>query len=117
MDEIRRVLLRTAEGERVVVDPLEVFLLEAEGDETRVRQASRREVVDLRELGGGVAAVFEPYGFVRVHREFVVNPRRVLLIRPRGSGRDWELKLEPPVNRVVPIARDRLAAVWALFGE
>ena len=116
MDRIRRVLLRTAEGERVVVDPLEVFLLEAEGDETRVRQASRRELVDVRELGE-VTAVFEPYGFVRVHREFVVNPRRVLLIRPRGSGRDWELKLEPPVNRVVPIARDRLAAVWAVFGE
>ena len=45
------------------------------------------------------------------------NPRRVALIRRRDVGRDWELRMAPPVNRVVPIARDRLASLWAAFDD
>jgi len=116
METIGLVLIRTGEGERVVVDPLDVYLLEADGDETRVRLASRHELVDVRELGQ-LAALFGPYGFVAVHREYVVNPRRVALLRRRDGGRDWELKLAPPVNRVVPVSRERLDEVWAAFGD
>jgi DNA-binding LytR/AlgR family response regulator len=52
-----------------------------------------------------------------VHRSVAVNADRVSEIRPRDNGRDWELRLEPPVNRVVPIARSRLAALWQAYGE
>jgi hypothetical protein len=52
---------------------------------------------------------------LRVHREYAVNLRRVALIRPRPSGRDWELKMEPPVNRVIPIAREGLEDLWAVL--
>jgi DNA-binding LytR/AlgR family response regulator len=55
--------------------------------------------------------------FLRVHREYAVNLRRVALIRPRPSGRDWELKMEPPVNRVIPIARESLEDLWAAFAS
>jgi DNA-binding LytR/AlgR family response regulator len=117
MQNIQRVLIRTAEGERVVVDPLEVFVLEADEGRTRVRLASRHELVDVREIGE-LEALFAPFGFMEIHRSVLVNPRRVALIRRReGDGRDWELKMEPPVNRVLPISRDRLEAVLAIFGD
>ena len=117
MSDIQRVLIRTADGERVVVDPLDVFVVEADGGETRVRLASKHELVDVREFGE-LEAAFAAFGFVGIYRSLMVNPRRVALIRRReDGGRDWELKLEPPVNRVLPVARDRLDAVWAVFGE
>jgi len=37
--------------------------------------------------------------------------------RVRFSDRDWEIKLEPPVNRVIPVGRSHLAALWAAYGE
>jgi len=39
----------------------------------------------------------------------------VVVVRLQADGRDWELKLEPPVNAVLPIARDRLVALRAAF--
>ncbi len=41
--------------------------------------------------------------------------RRVLL--HLEDGRDWELKLEPPVNRVIPVGHSHLRALWAAYGE
>ena len=64
MNDIRRVLLRHKRGERLDVDPLDVFMLEADEGETRVRRASRSEIIEVRELGK-VAALFDPFGFVR----------------------------------------------------
>jgi hypothetical protein len=55
-----------------------------------------------------------------------VAARRVLLhlddgrrvpLDPAESERDWELRLEPPVNRVLPVARGRAEALWAAYGE
>ncbi len=111
-----RVLIHPSENERIPVDLPDVYLLEAEGSSTRVRGPSRHVLLDYRELGR-VSPLFEAHGFLRVHREFAVNPERIALIRRRPSGRDWELKLEPPVNRVIPIARSAIATVWAAFGE
>ena len=115
MHTIDRILFRTANGERVVVDPADIYLLEAVDGATHVRGRSATPMVDVRELHE-VAPLFEPFGFLRVHREFAVNLRRVTLVRPRSSGRDWELKMEPPGNRIVPISRDRLDDVWQAFG-
>ena len=53
----------------------------------------------------------------QVHRSYAVNPDRVSDVRRRERGRDWELKLEPPVNRVIPVGRGHLAALWAAYGE
>ena len=34
------------------------------------------------------------------------NPDRIREIRRRTPGEDWEVKLEPPVNRVLPVSRN-----------
>ena len=99
-----RVLLHLVDGQRTPVDPADVYFLEAVGSETLVRGRSRRRLEDVRPLGE-LMRLFKPHGFQRVHRNHAVNLRRILTIR--RTGRDWELKLEPPVNRVLPIGRSR----------
>jgi DNA-binding LytR/AlgR family response regulator len=115
-DRPRRVLLHLDDGRRVPLEPDEVFLLEADGDETEVRTRGRRRLRDVRALGEVVAS-FPPGRFVQIHRSLAVNVDRVAEVRRRPPGRDWELRLEPPVNRVLPIARGRLVALWAAYGE
>jgi hypothetical protein len=44
----RRVLLHLDDGRRVPLDPAEIFLLEAAGDETVVRTRGRRPLRDVR---------------------------------------------------------------------
>jgi hypothetical protein len=46
-----------------------------------------------------------------------VNVDRVAGARRRPGERDWELRLEPPVNLVLPIARGRAEALWTAYGE
>jgi len=112
----RRVLLHLDDSRRVPLEPDEVFLLEARGDETEVRTRGRRRLRDVRALGEVVARL-PPGPFVQVHRSLVVNADRISELRRRPNGRDWELRLEPPVNRVLPIARGRLADLWAAYGD
>lgn len=61
----------------------------------------------LAELERGLAA----HGFVRVHRSWIVNARRLRLLEPSGSG-DYRLSLdggvEAPVSRRYPAALARL---------
>ena len=112
----RRVLLHLEDGRRVPIDPAEVFLLEGDGDRTEVRTRGRRRLRDLRSLGE-VLALFPAGSLVQIHRGYAVNPDRVDEVRRRNGGRDWELKLEPPVNRVLPVSRSHLAGLWATYGE
>ena len=112
----RRILLHLHDGRRVPLEPDEVFLLTADGDETQVRTRGRRRLRDVRALGE-VVARFPPGILVQIHRSMAVNVDRVAEVRRRPNGRDWELRLEPPVNQVVPVARTRLAALWAAYGE
>jgi len=79
----RRVLLHLEDGRRVPVEPDEILYLEAQGDETEVRTRRRRRLRDVRSLAE---------------------------LRRRANGRDWELRLEPPVNRVIPVAPGDLFA-------
>jgi DNA-binding LytR/AlgR family response regulator len=100
----------------VPLDPAEIFLLEAEGDETVVRTRGRRPLRDVRSLGEVLRHV--PRGvFLLVHRAAAVNVDRVAEVRRRPGERDWELRLEPPVNRVLPVARGRAESLWAAYGE
>ena len=112
----RRVLLHLQDGRRVPLEPEEIFLLEARGDETELRTRGRRRLRDVRALGEVIARL-PPDTFLQIHRSVAVNVDRVTEIRRRPNGRDWELRLEPPVNRVLPIARGRVAAVWAAYEE
>ena len=111
-----RILIHISRSEHRVLDPDGVYFLRASGGETEIRLRSRTPLVDVRPIGE-VAPLFEPFGFVRIHREHAVNPAHIRLLRLQADGRDWELKLEPPVNRVLPIARDRLKGLRAALGE
>ncbi len=112
----QRILIHISRSEHRVLDPDDVYLLRARGGETEIRLRSRTPLIDVRPIGE-VAPLFEPFGFVRTHREHTVSIARIRLLRLQADGRDWELKLEPPVNRVLPIARDRLAGLRAALGE
>jgi len=116
MPRSTRVLLHLDDGRRVPVEPEEVFFLQAVGDETEVRTRGRRRLRDVRSLGE-VVALFPAVLFVQVHRSYAVNADRVAEVRPRSTTRDWEVRLEPPVNRVLPVARGRIEALWAAYGE
>lgn len=102
-----RATLHLKDGLREVVDTADVYLLEAEGGQTmvRLRDADPRE--DVRPLGE-ILPHFEARGFLRIHRSYAVNLSRVQFLRRRDVGRDWEVRLEPPVNRVLPVSRDAL---------
>jgi DNA-binding LytR/AlgR family response regulator len=66
---------------------------------------------------GEVVALLARFGIVRVHRNHAVNVRQVLEIRRRSGEADWEVKLEPPVNAVLPVGRTYLKPLWAAFGD
>ena len=116
ISSVQRVLLHVSDVRRVAIDPRSVFYLEAEADDTIVRFRARRTRRDLRPLKS-LSAVFEPHGFFRVHINWTVNVRRVREIRIQRDGVDWELVMQPPVNRVIPISRRRLRGFLHLFGE
>ena len=111
-----RILIHISRSEHRVLDPDDVYYLRAKGGETEVRLRSRTPLVDVRPIGE-VMPSFEPFGFVRVHREHAVTIAHVRLLQLQADGRDWEHKLEPPVNRVLPIARDRLNTLRRFLGE
>jgi DNA-binding LytR/AlgR family response regulator len=110
------VLLEIHELEKIPVDPDEVYYLEAEGERTLVRFRGARRLRDQRALGE-LLPLFEPHGFVRIHRNHAVNLAHVRLIRRRKGVDDWEAKLKPPVNRLLPVSRARLKTLLQAFGN
>ena len=112
----RRLLLHLGPGLRQAIDPDDVYFVEAAGDDTRVRTRAARPFRDVRPMGE-IARVLLGHGLVRAHRNFVVNPAHVREVRRRPGGEDWELRLDPPVNVVLPVNRGALRALWAAFGE
>jgi len=111
-----RVLLHLKGSRRVVLEPDEVYYLEAAGDETIVRKRGRLTLRDVRSLAE-VSEAFARFHFHRVHDKWAVNLRRVGEIRLQRDGRDWEVVLRPPVNRVIPVSRTRLRGLLARFGS
>jgi DNA-binding LytR/AlgR family response regulator len=110
--DIQRVVVELSETEHRVLDPADVFFLAGAGGRTEIRLRGRESLVDFREIGEVVEA-WARKGIVRIHRSYAVNLRRIHTLRLQADGRDWEVKLEPPVNAVLPIARDRLAGLRA----
>ena len=94
----------------------DVYFLEATGQTTKVRLRSARELRDTRLLGE-MTAVLAVFGVLRVHRNHAVNLSHIVEIRRRDTESDWEVVLEAPVNRVLPVGRSYLPKLWAAFGE
>ena len=66
--------------------------------------------VPLPGFGGLLDAPTQPR--TRLLKEF---SDRIRVIRRRPTGRDWEVKLEPPVNKVFPVSRSALSRLWTGF--
>jgi len=96
------------------IDVEDIYYLEATGQTTLVRTRSSRRLRDLRSLGELVATLGR-HGLLRVHRNHAVNLAHVLEVRRRKGIADWELKLEPPVNKVLPVSRAALPDLWDAF--
>ena len=60
-------------------------------------------------------SVARPDG-VHVHRKHAVNLARIQEIRRRKGREDWELKLAPPVNRLLPVSRGQVGTLLKVFG-
>jgi two-component system LytT family response regulator len=110
-----RVLLHLDDGRRVPVEIDEVFFLEADKGNTLVRIRNADRMTDVRQFSV-LLPLFEDHGFFEIHRGWAVNLRKVREIRPTENG-GWELKLDPPVNRILPISRRRLSELWDRFGR
>ena len=68
-----------------MLDPEDVYYLRARGGETEVRRRSRTPLIDVRPVGE-VAPLFEPFGFVRTHREHAVNIARIRPVRLQAES-------------------------------
>ncbi len=113
---IKRVLLHLSENRRVPIDPGKIYLLEADGDDTLIRTRSKHSIRDLRKLGD-LMQVFSPHGFLRIHRNHAVNLMRIREIARRKKGEGWQVRLQPPVNLVLPVGETHLAELWRAFGD
>ena len=113
---IDRVLLHLKGSRHLAVDPDDVYYLEAAGNDTIVRKHGRRTLRDVRTMSQ-VLAEFEPHHFHRIHDKWAVNLRRIHEIRLHRDGRDWEVVLRPPVNRVLPVSRSRLQGLLRRFAR
>ena len=111
-----RLAIRLSREERHLVDIADVYSLEAEGGGTLVRLRGARTLRDVRRLPAILELVARA-GFVRIHRNHAVNLRRVRELRRQRDGVDWEVRLEPPVNRVLPVSRGSLGPLLKLLGD
>ena len=92
-----------------------IYYAEADGGDTVVRTRRKRcyrtteHLAPLAERLSDGRPPHDP-AFVRIHRSYLIRE-----VRRRGEN-DWELKLEPPVNVVLPIARKQVAGVFRRLG-
>ena len=111
---MRRLPVKRADGSIDLIELEAIFYLEARQGDTLIRTKRKkpyRSVQRLKEL----AQKLPGPAFVRCHREYIVNLNRVRALTPRSS-RDWDFRLDPPVNRRIPIGRDRLEKIHKILG-
>jgi two-component system, LytTR family, response regulator LytT len=93
-----------AAGTTRLVGRSSILYLCANGDYVRVVTADGRYL--MRGSLSEIARRWEPLGFVRVHRQYVVNLRRATEIRPQLNG---TATLIFPGDREVPVSRREVA--------
>ena len=106
---LSRLPVKNPNGMIELIEIDSIFYLEADEGDTLIRTKRKKRYHSVERLSVLEKKLPSP-PFVRCHREFVVNLNRVRAITAR-SERDHDLRLDPPVNRRIPIARDRLAKV------
>ena len=102
---VRRLPVEGKDGSIDLIEIDGIFYLEAQGEKTLIRTRRKKPYQSIQRLGELAKKLPVP-AFVRCHREYIVNLNRVRSLTRRNS-RDYDLRLDPPVNRRIPIARDR----------
>ena len=101
---MQRLAIHLEEGLREVVDLDDVYYIEATEDDTLIRLAGKRRRRDIRSMNT-MEQKLKTAGFFRIQRSYLVNLNRIRLVRLRKSGRDWDVVMAPPVNKVLPVSR------------
>lgn len=109
-----RLLVRLDRGLYELVELDDVFHLQADGGDTLVRTRGKRPRRCTERLSQLLKRLPQP-PFFACHRSHAINLRRVRTIRLRDAG-DWEVKLDPPVNAVIPVSRNREQELFDLLG-
>ncbi len=109
------VLVHTARSRLRVVHVEDVFFLESDRGDTLIHRRAGKPLRDGRRLGE-ILATWEEHPFVRIHETYAVNPYSIFELRLRKTGRDWEVKLLPPLRTVLPVSRTAMADLWEILG-
>lgn len=98
----------------ILLSPDEIRYAEADGNDVWLHTDQGR----LRAPGRGIGVLEErlrSQGFLRVHRHYLVNLRRVKEIAPSFKGTFW-LVLDVPGSQLIPVSRRRTAEVRQSLG-
>lgn len=100
------------DGGRIIRAPLDqIVAVSSAGNYVEFCLADGRRPL-MRATLAAIEVELEGFGFVRAHRSWLVNARKVTGLRPEGSG-DWTVELGPveaPLSRRYPQALERLKA-------
>ena len=111
-----RIAVRVSNRRFVMLDVGEIYFIESDVHDTLIRTARKTRLRSVRPLGDMEKAL-KPHGFLRAHKSYLVNLDRIREVRLRkGDSNDWELKLDPPVNSVLPVGREHLAGLRRALG-
>jgi DNA-binding LytR/AlgR family response regulator len=111
---VKRLAVKRNDGSIDLIEIDGIFYLEAKGHDTLIRTKRKKSYKSVQRLGELAKKLPAP-AFVRCHREYIVNLNRVRSLTPRKS-KDYDLRLDPPVNRRIPIARDRFEKIRKILG-
>ena len=109
---LRPVSFDIRDGGRIIRAPLDqIVAVSSAGNYVEFCLADGRRPL-MRATLAAIEVELEGFGFVRAHRSWLVNARKVTGLRPEGSG-DWTVELGPveaPLSRRYPQALERLKA-------
>lgn len=109
-----RFPVKSEPGRLTLLERDQIFYIEAEADDSLIRTARKKRYRHSERLDQVEARLPSP-PFFRVHRSYIVNLHRVLELRSRSEN-EWELKMDPPVNKVLPVSRRRFPDLRELLG-
>ena len=114
MVSLKKFPLRTELGRYRLVEWEQIFYVEAERDDSLVRTARKALHRHLEPLHDLEPRLPSP-PFFRIHRSYLVNLDRAFELRGRGEG-EYEIKMDPPVNKVLPVSRNRYPELREVLG-